>query len=194
MNWLASAVLRCSACKMHLPLCICALIPRIDTRTRVLLIAHHYENKKSTGTALLVARSLTNCEVLVRGRHSAPHSAVAWADGSQPLFLFPGGTPIERWANHSEPVTLIVPDGTYGQASRVRQRVPGMLDVPSVTVGGGPSLYRLRRAPFPGALSTIEAVARALGVLEGPEVQQALEKLFETMVERTLSTRPPIRR
>jgi len=44
----------------------------------------------------------------------------------------------------------------------------------------------LRRAARPGQLCTLEAIARALGVLEGPEVQRQLEGLLRIMVERTL--------
>jgi DTW domain-containing protein YfiP len=40
--------------------------------------------------------------------------------------------------------------------------------LPRVTLGDvTPSRYRLRKAPEPGALSTIEAVVQALNVLEG---------------------------
>jgi hypothetical protein len=41
----------------------------------------------------------------------------------------------------------------------------------------------------PGGLATLEAIARALGVLESSAVQQQLEALFERMVAATLSTR-----
>ncbi len=49
-----------------------------------------------------------------------------------------------------------------------------------------PSRYRLRKETKPGGLATIEAMARALGVLESPEVEEALERIFALMVERTL--------
>jgi len=38
-------------------------------------------------------------------------------------------------------------------------------------------------------LATLEAIARAMGILEGPEVQAALERPFRAMVERTLWSR-----
>ena len=47
--------------------------------------------------------------------------------------------------------------------------------VPRVTLAaGGVSRYRLRKAPGPGALSTIEAIVQALETLEAPATFAAL--------------------
>ena len=54
---------------------------------------------------------------------------------------------------------------------------------------GPPSVYQLRVEPFEHGLATFEAIARALGILEGRDVQAALEKAFRLMVQRTLITR-----
>jgi len=43
---------------------------------------------------------------------------------------------------------------------------------------------RLRESPGPGRVSTIEAIARALRLLEGEEVAAVLEELFRQAVER----------
>ncbi len=53
----------------------------------------------------------------------------------------------------------------------------------------GPTRYRLRNEPKAGGLATFEAIARALRILEGEKVYQALDVLFTAMVERTLATR-----
>jgi len=34
---------RCQICRMHETLCICALVPRLVTRTRLALLVHHRE-------------------------------------------------------------------------------------------------------------------------------------------------------
>jgi DTW domain-containing protein len=84
-------------------------------------------------------------------------------------------------------VTLIVPDGNWRQASKVRARVPGLCAIPCVTLSAPePSRYRLRSEAHPHGLATMEAIARALGLLEGPAVRHALEHVFDVMVERTL--------
>jgi hypothetical protein len=48
---------------------------------------------------------------------------------------------------------------------------------------------RLRAQPDDARLPTLLAIARALGLLEGPAVRAALEQLFALLVERTLRLR-----
>jgi DTW domain-containing protein YfiP len=180
---------------MHDSLCLCALLPRIETRTRLVLVMHRYEDRKPTNTGRLATLCLPNSEVVVRGHEGEPTAPLGLAEDSQPVLLFPAAdaTPVERFAGSPRPVTLVVPDGTWRQASKVRMRVPGLREVPCVSLPpGGASRYHLRFDAHENGLATVEAIARALGVLEGErgqEVQHALERIFRTMVERTLWAR-----
>jgi DTW domain-containing protein len=57
----------------------------------------------------------------------------------------------------------------------------------NVTLPDGPrSRYQLRREPKEGGLATMEAIARAYGVLEGPHAKEPLERVFHEMVRRSL--------
>jgi DTW domain-containing protein len=104
-----------------------------------------------------------------------------------------GARSLTEFAESSRPLTLIVPDGNWRRAFKVRTRVPELCDVPCVTLPPGPpSIYRLRAEAHGHGLATVEAVARALGILEGPEVQHAIEHVFRVMVERTLWARGAI--
>jgi DTW domain-containing protein YfiP len=187
-----NAALRCTGCRLHRTLCACAFIPRIETRTRVSLFIHHFEDRKSTNTGRLATRCLVNSGIVVRGRESAPTQAFAVDPSTQALLLFPhpDALPLQEFVGSERPITLVVPDGTWRQASKVRKRVPGLGEVPCVVLSGGPrSSYRMRFEPHAGGLSTIEAIARALGLLEGPHVQEALERVFRIVVERALWAR-----
>jgi DTW domain-containing protein YfiP len=179
---------RCPDCFLHRSLCVCALIPRVPTRTRVVLVMHQLELNKPTNTGRLAVRCLPNSEVMVRGRQ-ADHRTPGAFPGI-PLLLFPhaGAQPLERWRDSDRPITLIVPDGTWRQAARVRRRVPGLEQIPCVALPPRASGYRLRQSVRPGRLSTMEAIARALGVLEGPAVEEPLCHLHQVMVDRTLWT------
>jgi DTW domain-containing protein YfiP len=177
---------------MHASLCICDLTPRIATRTRLALFIHRREDRKTTNTGRLAAACLTNSQVIVRGDESSPTAAFAWSADTQPLFLYPhdDATPIARFVSSERPITLIVPDGTWRQAAKVRNRVPGLRDVPCVSIEpDAPTSYRLRTETRAEGLATIEAIARAFGILEGPHVRTALELVFRAMVERTLWSR-----
>ena len=177
-------------------LCVCQLIPNppIATRTRVVLVMHRAESWKSTNTGRLATACLSNSEIIVRGHKGKPSEPLAWTEAVQPLLLFPfeDAKPITDVARilGGRPVVLIVPDGTWRQASKVRRRVPGLADMPCVSVSGEAKLpYRLRTEEHAHGLSTIEGIARAMGILEGEDVQRTLERVFRSMVERTLWTR-----
>jgi DTW domain-containing protein YfiP len=182
---------RCPDCFLHRSLCVCALIPRMPTRTRVVLVMHQLELNKPTNTGRLAVRCLPNSEVVVRGLPSPafPPGAPAPVTGPRVL-LFPhaDAEPLERWRDSDAPVTLVVPDGTWRQAARVRRRVPGLEGIPCATLPPRASGYRLRQATRPGRLSTMEAIARALGILEGAAVEESLAHLHQVMVDRTLWT------
>jgi len=171
---------------------VCALIPTIETRTRLALFIHRAEDRKPTNTGRLATHCLPNSEVHVRGREEEPTVRFDVGAGRQGILLFPSeeGVPIERFADSPMPVTLVVPDGNWRQASKVKNRVPGVAELPCVRLPPAePSKYRLRSEAHAHGLATIEAIARAMGVLEGPHVREQLEFVFRAMVERTLWAR-----
>ena len=193
-----NAASRCERCRMHSSLCVCALVPALETRTRLVLVIHRAEDRKPTNTGRLAVLAMRNSEVIVRGRTEEPTPAQAWGDDTRPLFLFPheDAVPLASLASvpgDDRPVTLIVPDGNWRQASKVRNRVAGMRTVPCVSLPiAAPSIYRLRSEAHPFGLATVEAIGRALRVLEGDrghDIEQALLHVFRAMVERTLWSR-----
>jgi DTW domain-containing protein YfiP len=190
---------RCSGCAMLLRLCICAAMPRISARTQLVLLIHHRELRKPTNTGSLAARCLAGSEVHVSGAKDRPvdYARLALA-GATNLVLFPGpeAVPLSAalGAELSGPVRLIVPDGNWGQATRMRRKIAGgeglrLLDV--TLPDGPPTQYRLRREARdrPEGLATLEAIARAYELLEGPHVSRPLLEIFRLLVERTLWSR-----
>jgi DTW domain-containing protein YfiP len=180
---------RCQGCRMQRALCICALVPRLATRTHLVLVLHQLEVGKPTNTGRLAVDCLPNSRIVIRG---AGNAAVTWPDDATPVLLFPheDAEPIERWRGSDRPVALVVPDGTWSQAIRVRRRVPGLAGVPAARLPDGMvSRYRLRHDPRPGHVSTLEAIAAALRVLEtdgGDDLERRLLEIERIMVERTL--------
>jgi len=189
---------RCQDCRLRHEVCLCAMLPTLATRTRLILILHALEDQKTTNTGRLAARCLPNSRIVVRGDRDRPlpttsaGGAAEWDDGGQPVLLYPDehARPIAAWRDHPRPITLIVPDGTWRQASRVRRRVAGLDTIPcAIVTPQAPSTYILRRTNQAGRLATIEAIAWALGELEGPATREALLDIFRQMVDRTLSTK-----
>ncbi len=184
---------------MHETLCICALIPRLSPRTRLELIVHYREERKPTNTGQLAARCLERSSISIVGDLDRPLERPPVAEDELALLLFPAddAVPITQFADADRPIVLVVPDGTWRQASKFRKRIPGLAAMPCVILPElGPTEYRLRSEPHEGGLATFEAIARALGILEGeagPEIQRAMLEVFRVMVERTLWLRGALR-
>jgi DTW domain-containing protein len=186
---------------MHQSLCICALLPRIATRTRVVVLLHQLEAVKPTNTGIVAARCLANSAVVYRGRapvgaatetlEAALQSGIADIADADPVLLFPhpSATPLAAWPRGDRRLVLVVPDGTWPQVARARGRVKALARMPCVSLPEAAArIDRLRAPPQPGRLATLEAVAAALGILEGPAVGAALMRVYRIMTERTLWT------
>ncbi len=180
---------------MRRELCLCeearACRQSLRPRIRVVILQHHREKNLSTNTARLAGLALPNCEIRLRGLPEQPIKTDDLSMNSLLLYPCEGSKPLSEVALPPEAnVTLIVPDGSWRQASKVAAREPALNGVPRVYLPEGvPTRYFLRREPKAGGLATFEAIARALGILEGDEVQAKLEALFALMVERTLKSR-----
>jgi DTW domain-containing protein YfiP len=180
---------------MHKCLCICAELPRIATRTRIVVLIHSKEQRKPTNTGRMAVECLQNAELVVRGDRQSSNDRFSPAPSTLPLLLFPteDARPLSEFVETELPVTLVVPDGNWRQASKFRRRVQGLADLPAVTLPTGPATcYRLRHESRNGGLATMEAIARALGILDGVAVETALMRVFSLMVTRTLWSRGAI--
>lgn len=88
---------------------------------------------------------------------------------------------------------IILLDGTWSQAKALWWRNPWLLKLPRLGFRAPPqSIYgRVRRAPKPGYLATVEAAAAALDALaEPPAATLALRRAFRTLVQRLRDTEP----
>ncbi len=156
---------------------------------------HIKESRRTSNTGHLIPLTVERAEVRIRGRTHVPLCTEGFITmDARPVLLFPSEDAEvlnERWVAQQEgPVHLIVPDGNWRQAKRMSYREESLAHLKRVRLEDGPpSRYRLRRHHDPAWVSTFEAVARALGVLEGPEIQAKLERDFDCFVERSLWAR-----
>lgn len=179
--------LHCSRCTRPVECCLCALIPCLSSRTRVLILQHPSEVKHALNTARLAALGLSNAELLV-GEVFEALPALLQQPGYRACLLFPGeqAQALAQFADqHDEqPLLLVVPDGTWRKARKLLHMNPLLAALPRVVLPQGlQSNYRLRKAPMPGALSTVEAIVVALNNLESPRNFDALLKPFEALIE-----------
>ncbi|QVM90042.1 DTW domain-containing protein [Pseudomonas entomophila] len=177
---------RCERCQRPLAHCLCPLIPHLDSRTRVVVLQHPSETSHALNTARLAALGLANAQLRVGEVFDDLQDLLA-TPGYRPVLLFPGerAEVLQAYGNDDDlPLLLIVPDGTWRKARKMLYLNPLLEALPRVTLGDvPPSRYRLRKAPEPGALSTLEAVVQALNVLEAPVSFDALLQPFEALIE-----------
>jgi DTW domain-containing protein len=178
---------QCPRCTRPIERCLCALIPCLASRTRVLILQHPSEIRHALNTARLAALGLSNAELLV-GEVFESLAALLQQPGYRTCLLFPGEQAQALLAfaeQHSElPLLLVVPDGTWRKARKLLHLNPLLAGLPRVVLPAGlQSRYRLRKAPMPGALSTIEAIVTALNTVEEPACFDALLKPFEVLIE-----------
>jgi len=176
---------QCPRCLRPQTYCLCPLIPQLDSRTRVLLLQHPSEVSHALNTARLAALGLSNAELIV-GEVFEDLPKLLNQPGYQARLLFPAedAQPLPAYAANDQPMLLVVPDGTWRKARKMLHLNPLLAALPRVTLAeGGVSRYRLRKAPGPGALSTIEAIVQALEILEAPTTFAPLLKPFEALIE-----------
>lgn len=160
---------------------------------------HKSEIHLTSNTATLARECLTNAEIRVRGTKDGALNLDDLEDDHVNLVLFPAGNAEVLDAHYLEKlkgkkVRLIVPDGTWSQAKKAVKREKLLHKFPKVKLSPGPlSLYHLRKEPTPESVCTFEAIARALGIFHGDEIQKDLEKVLTLMVERTLWSKSRIK-
>lgn len=189
---------RCPACNMRKDLCLCAHLPRLETRTRVVLLMHVGERDKPSNTGRLAHLCLPNSEIRYRGaRDGTPLDLNGLVDEGFETWMLRLSPEAEELnpailEKTKKPVRLLVPDGTWAQASRLgsklARQLPGVKHV-KLSAAQRPTEYKLRTEHHPDGMATFEAIARALGVLEGELVQTEMEKIFRRLNDTVLYTR-----
>lgn len=178
----------------------------VDNRVAVLVLQHPQEQDRVLGTAKLLRASLAHARLTVGlSWRNLGHALGAPADPKDWGVLYLGsahaakekgalvaldraGEPLPDQAGARRGLEGIVAlDGNWAQAKALWWRNPWLSRLRRfVVVPDHPSLYGdLRREARPDAVSTLEAVALALGVLEGnAAMREALLVPFRALLAR----------
>ncbi|MFG0230491.1 tRNA-uridine aminocarboxypropyltransferase [Achromobacter sp. 413638] len=178
-----SVCLRCKRPESH---CLCASIPALASRTRVVVLQHPSEARHPLNTARLAVLGLAGARLLVGERYT-PQDWMAPGYAPHLLFPGPGARVLGQGMDGGEParpIQLIVPDGTWTHARKLVRLNPELAALPRVMLQEGlTSRYRVRHADIDGALSSIEAIVHALNAIEAPARFDALLDPFERMID-----------
>jgi DTW domain-containing protein len=176
---------RCERCLLQQRVCLCAAIPTVPTRTRIVIVRHHSERMRSSNSGRLAHLALPNSVIVehggLGGLAKLPPLDGAW-------LVFPEGQPREA-IEGEPPRQLVFLDATWSQARRMFRKLDGLRGLPLLRLPeAGVLPPRLRESPSPDRVSTIEAIARSLRMVEGDDVAKPLEALFAVAVERAAMT------
>lgn len=179
----------CTRCTRPQSHCLCAQIPCLPNQSQVLVLQHPDESKHPLNTARLAVLGLQQAQLWIGERFEA--LPVLLERMEQVCVLFPAKAhhvcqPLCAW-DTSVPSLLIVPDGTWRQVRKIIHANPILERLPHLSLPlAEPSAYRVRRAREAAAVSTIEAITRALQILEPEQNFSPLLKPFQTMVEQQI--------
>jgi DTW domain-containing protein len=165
---------------------------------------HSREFSKSINTGRLACCCLENSELLLLGHPGNTKKAAvpSIVSGYQPIVLFPDGIPLDRYIkqNPKKKYHLIVPDGSWSQGRKMAAQLMGLLhesNEPVIILKAvrvslplfDHNPYAAIRSSKSGGASTLGAIAKALGLLEGDEVEKKLKEFLEFFIDSVRRSR-----
>ena len=116
--------LRCEFCHLPEPLCVCELLPRVETPFELLVIQHRMERKSASNTGTVATRILHPSQLLDYPGTATPAIEAALAGDAPRLLLYPMARAEPLTPAHLAPGTrLIVLDATWRQARRMYRKL-----------------------------------------------------------------------
>jgi DTW domain-containing protein YfiP len=189
-------------------MCLCALVRPTPHRTEVLVLQHPQEQRQAKNSVALLRLSLANCEVVV-GERFAPEvlAALLHRPGRQTRLLYPDVPaapapdvlplpPVQKAQEETAgaQMRLVVIDATWRKSLRMLLEHRALAALPRFSLEApAPTRYRaIRAARLSHQVSTLEATAQALALLEGPPFDAApLLDAFGRFVAGVAARRQP---
>ena len=185
--------MKCIHCALLTQYCICSEIIPLSCQPKITIIRHYKESYKASNSARIIGLCVQDSKIFDYGRRntSLPELDLAGA-----VLLFPPDEDSEVYDSPIPPRKIIIVDGTWKQAHKIRKRVKGLQELPRLAVESTMVLPRIRTPHFAGGMSTMEACLEALALYNPAEKIQKLQEyyyLWLEQVRRTTGIREPIR-
>lgn len=184
----------CNQCDFSLSTCICGAITSINNQTKVIILQHPSEAKIAKNTAKLLALSLTQCDI-IKGENDNDFAFLKHLPVSSTVLLYPDEHAIKLDSPKTvcglSPIThIIVIDGTWKKAYKIMQLTPLLKQFKTVSFNHLPTnRYAIRKAPRADSLSTLEAIAHSLSLIEALN-PTPLYRLLDELIEKQTQHMP----
>ena len=180
----------CSRCFLKESMCLCSELPRLESLTEIVIVRHAGEEWLTSNTGRLAALMLPNARIVKYGGGESFDESPLTREGT--WLLYPGSG---REPPTGVPRRLVVLDATFRQARRMYKRIEALRGLPELSLAAPVEQpHRLRHPPRADGLSTIEAIASALGMFEDPTLSERLLAAYREFVRRADATRGRQRR
>jgi DTW domain-containing protein YfiP len=161
----------CERCKYPLKTCICSGLSRVESRIKISILQDPIESKHAKNTARLALLMLENATVYVGltpddftdVQNLVKHS-------KKTLLIYPSdqATKLTEVQNVKQCDHLILLDATWRKAKKLWLNNPWLHNLTACAIEPEQtSAYHIRKAPDNNSLSTLEALAETLRVVEG---------------------------
>lgn len=158
----------------------------MKARTEVLIVRHVIESYRQSNSARIASLALSRCKVM---KYGAPEEALdeRALEGEGTWLLYPGAPTADPASRR--PKRLVVLDGSWRQVRRMYLRIDALRGMPRLSLPepAAPPDRRLRRGRSKHEMATLEAIGRALELLEGPDLGRPLLDLYRVFVDRSLA-------
>jgi DTW domain-containing protein YfiP len=184
----------CKVCWLHREICLCDVVPRIETRTEILIVRHVAELRLTSNTARFAVLALPNARIVEYGGGPTFDERELTQPGSALLYSAGPRAPSRPASLEPAPRRLVVLDGSFRQTRRMYKRIEALRSLPELALPPPATApLRLRQPPRADGMSTLEAIAHALGRLEGPATAAPLLELYAELVRRMDARRGRLR-
>ena len=192
-----SRIERCTDCLLAKKACICAFKITYPAKAEFLLLMHHDERFKPTNTGRLIEDCIADTQRFIWSRTEPSNELLAVLADQRydPYIVFPEGKSYSHrmtpYSNKQGKTPLfIILDGTWRQAGRMFRLSQYLEHIPVIQPNVQKvSSYKLRKAPIPGQLCTVEVAAEMLNCVGDNKGGDLLSAYFEVFNDHYKASR-----
>lgn len=181
-------IIRCDDCQMPKDYCICSYSSLKESQVVFWLLMHRKEQYKPTNTGRLILDCVSDCRRSIWDRTNPPEELLVSLKQNEFRFmvLFPTdeATDIDPksidMGSDGKKICVIIPDGTWRQASKMMNRSPYLDDVPRIGLWATKnSSYNLRKAKQSYQLCTAEVAIEVMKRFKQHSPADSLEYYYQ---------------
>jgi len=174
----------CTFCHYPLKTCVCEAVSKIDCQTKIYVMQHPSEVKAAKNTIRLAQLCLPNLAVFI-GEEPDSFKEIQNLPAENTFLVYPDDNAVEiEKLSQKVPhkINLIILDGTWKKAYKLKMKNPWLSRFKTLTFANLPeNQYVIRKAKRADSLSSLEAIAYSIEVLENANTQPLYNVLNKMM-------------